>query len=145
MIAKKVVLLVEDDPDDARLTLMAMEDLLKTYEVVVARDGVEALDYLLGTGAQADRDTSGMPLLIILDINLPRISGIQLLERLNQEWGPGLGKVKVAVLSSSYRQQERNVVGKLGAMVYLQKPICPDDSAAMVREIGRLLLSSDQP
>ncbi|MBI5630031.1 MAG: response regulator [Elusimicrobia bacterium] len=142
---KNVVLLVEDDEDDARLTQMALEDLLDPYEVVVARDGVEALDYLLGTGAYASREASKKPLLIILDINLPRIDGLQLLERLNQEWGAGLGKVKVAVLSSSYIQQERDAVRKLGAMVHLQKPIRPDDCAAMVREIGRLLLPSDQP
>jgi len=143
MSAKKTVLLVEDDAEDAQLTLMAMKDLLMPYEVVVARDGVEALDYLLGTEAHADREASRKPCLIILDINLPRLSGVQVLERLNQEWGPGLGQVKVAVLSSSYMQQERSAVKKLGALVHLQKPIRREDSEAMVREIGKLLPAED--
>ncbi len=136
---KKVVLLVEDDADDARLTLMAMEEVLKSYEVVVARDGVEALDYLLGTGAHANRNTSEKPVLIILDINLPRVGGIELLARLNEEWGPGLGDVKVAVLSSSFVQEERTVMRRLGAAEHLQKPLRPEESVAMVRAIGKLL------
>lgn len=140
MTKRGIVLLVDDDEDDVRLTLMAMEDMLKPYEVVVARDGVEALEFLLGTGAHAGRDPRRRPLLIILDINLPRIDGIQVLERLNLEWGPELANVKVAVLSSSYAPQERAAVRKLGAVVHLQKPIHPDESARMVREIAALLL-----
>ncbi len=145
MSARPTVLLVEDDADDARLTLMALEELLKPYEVAVARDGVEALDFLLGTGAPAGRDGGEKPVLIILDINLPRVSGLQLLERLHREWGPGLGGVKVAVLSSSYIQEERSAVHTLGAAVHLQKPIRPEDSEAMVREITRLLASGARP
>lgn len=144
MTSKKAVLLVEDDPDDARLTLMAMEEVLKPYDVVVARDGVEALDYLLGAGAHADRKPGEKPVLIILDINLPRISGIELLERLRQAWGPDLGHVQVAVLSSSYMQQERTAMRKLGVALHLRKPISPEESATMVREIGRLLPPGDQ-
>lgn len=138
-ISKGLVLLVEDDPDDARLTLMALEETFKPYEVAVARDGVEALEFLLGTGAHAGRNASEKPVLIVLDINLPRISGIQLLERLKQEWGPDLSNVNIAVLSSSYMEQERNAVKNLGAKVHLRKPISSEESAVMVREIGLLL------
>lgn len=131
MSAKPVVLFVEDDADDARLTLMALGRLLEPYDVVVARDGVEALDYL---GRAAAR-----PVLIILDINLPRVSGVQLLERLNRDWGPALGGVKVAVLSSSYIETERTVVLGLGAAVHLRKPVRPDETQTMLRELARLL------
>lgn len=131
MSAKPVVLFVEDDADDARLTLMALGGLLAPYEVVMARDGVEALEHLARAAAR--------PALIILDVNLPRVSGVQLLERLNRDWGPALGGVKVAVLSSSYIETERAVMLGLGAAVHLRKPVRPDETQTMLREFARLL------
>ena len=80
MIRDKIILLVEDNPDDELLTLRALKKNGVLNEVVVARDGVEALDYLFGTGSHAGRDTGVMPQLILLDLKLPRTSGFQLLE-----------------------------------------------------------------
>lgn len=131
MSPKPVVLLIEDDPDDALLTLRALKGLLAGYEVVVARDGVEAQDYLARAAAR--------PALVILDINLPRVNGVQLLERLRRDWGPDLAGVKVAVLSSSYIEQERALVLSLGVSAHLRKPVRPEETATMLREIGRLL------
>ncbi len=138
-MSKRVVLLVEDDADDVDLTKMALKDLLEPYEVVLARDGVEALEYLLGTGPHAGRDVKEVPALIILDMNLPRVSGTQVLQRLNQEWGPGLAGVRVAILSSSYIEPERVAMKKLGIRVHIPKPISSAQTLAMVQEIGRLL------
>lgn len=137
MSAKEVVLLIEDDPDDARLTLMALGTTLAAYEVVVVHDGVQALEFLRGAAQK--------PRLIILDINLPRVSGVQVLERLNQDWGPGLGGVQVAVLSSSYVEQERAVTKQLGAALHLRKPVRPEENATMLREISRLLSGEPAP
>ena len=117
----KVILLVEDNPDDELLTLRALRKNDVTGEVVVARDGVEALDYLFGTGAHAGRDTSVMPQLILLDLNLPKIDGLEVLRRLRAEERTRL--LPVVILTSSREQQDMLEGYGLGANSYVRKPV----------------------
>src|SRR3712207_9324896 len=104
---EKVVLLVEDNPDDALLILRALKKNGVKNEVIVARDGVEALDYLLGTGIYAGRDTTVMPQLILLDLRLPKIDGLEVFRRVRDDERTKL--LPVVVLTSSRRSEERRV------------------------------------
>jgi two-component system, response regulator len=117
----KVILLVEDNPDDELLTLRALRKNDVTGEVVVARDGVEALDYLFGTGAHAGRDTSVMPQLILLDLKLPKIDGFEVLRRLRADERTRL--LPVVILTSSREQQDMLEGYGLGANSYVRKPV----------------------
>ena len=117
----KVILLVEDNPDDELLTLRALRKNGVTGEVVVARDGVEALDYLFGTGAHAGRDTSVMPQLILLDLKLPKIDGLEVLRRLRADERSRL--LPVVILTSSREQQDMLEGYGLGANSYVRKPV----------------------
>lgn len=130
---RKVVLFVEDDLDDTHLTLRALAGVLEPFRVVTARDGVEALAYLERPGAP-----EGLAL-VVLDINLPRVSGFELLERLYALWGPGLRGVRFAVLSASYADSEIRRMKELGVALHIQKPISRAQTEEMVRELGRLL------
>jgi two-component system response regulator len=117
----KVILLVEDNPDDELLTLRALRKNDVTGEVVVARDGVEALDYLFGTGAHAGRDTGVMPQLILLDLKLPKIDGLEVLRRLRADERTRL--LPVVILTSSREQQDMLEGYGLGANSYVRKPV----------------------
>lgn len=117
----KVILLVEDNPDEELLTLRALRKNDVTGEVVVARDGVEALDYLFGTGAYAGRDTSVMPQLILLDLKLPKIDGLEVLRRLRADERSRL--LPVVILTSSREQQDMLEGYGLGANSYVRKPV----------------------
>src|ERR687895_1687752 len=117
----KVILLVEDNPDDELLTLRALRKNDVTGEVVVARDGVEALDYLFGTGAHAGRDTSVMPQLILLDLKLPKIDGLEVLRRLRADERTRL--LPVVILTSSKEQKDMLEGYGLGANSYVRKPV----------------------
>ena len=117
----KVILLVEDNPDDELLTLRALRKNAVTGEVVVARDGVEALDYLFGTGAHAGRDTGVMPQLILLDLKLPKIDGLEVLRRLRADERTRL--LPVVILTSSREQQDMLEGYGLGANSYVRKPV----------------------
>lgn len=143
MSDKKTVLLIEDDPEDVELTLLAMRGTLDSCEVVVAYDGVEALDYLFGQGSHAGRDKGKRPELIIMDLNLPRIGGLEVLQRLHEQWGPGLFDVKIAILSSAPVEQYRSTLKRLGVDAYLQKPISKAQSDVMIHEIARLLAGAN--
>ncbi|HEX4992931.1 MAG TPA: response regulator [Rubrobacteraceae bacterium] len=117
----KVILLVEDNPDDELLTLRALRKNKITGEVVVARDGVEALDYLFGEGSYAGRDTTVMPQLILLDLKLPRIDGLEVLRRLRSDERTRL--LPVVILTSSREQQDMLDGYGLGANSYVRKPV----------------------
>ncbi|HEX2108212.1 MAG TPA: response regulator [Rubrobacteraceae bacterium] len=117
----KVILLVEDNPDEELLALRALRKNDVTGEVVVARDGVEALDYLFGTGAYAGRDTSVMPQLILLDLKLPKIDGLEVLRRLRADERSRL--LPVVILTSSREQQDMLEGYGLGANSYVRKPV----------------------
>jgi CheY-like chemotaxis protein len=116
-----VILLVEDNPDDELLALRALRKNNVTNEVVVARDGVEALDYLFAMGPHAGRDTSTMPQLILLDLKLPRVNGLEVLKRLRSDERTRL--VPVVILTSSKERSDMLNGYGLGANSYVRKPV----------------------
>jgi len=117
----KIILLVEDDPDDEALTLRALEKSNVLNGIVVARDGVEALDYLFGEGSHSGRDTSVMPELTLLDLKLPKIDGLEVLRRIRADKRTKL--LPVVILTSS--REERDLIQgyNLGANSYIRKPV----------------------
>lgn len=130
---KTVILLVEDNPDDEALALRALRRNNILNEVVVARDGVEALDYLFGTGAYAGRDASVMPQVVLLDLKLPKIEGLEVLRRLRADTRTKL--LPVVVLTSS--KEERDLVEsyELGANSYIRKPVDFNQFAEAIRQL----------
>ena len=117
----KIILLIEDNPDDELLTLRALKKNGVLNEVVVARDGVEALDYLFATGSHTGRDTGVMPQLILLDLKLPKIDGMEVLRRLRADEQTRL--LPVVNLTSSKEQQALLDGYGLGANSYVHKPV----------------------
>jgi two-component system, response regulator len=130
----KVILLVEDNPDDEALTLRALKKNNIMNEVVVARDGVEALDYLFGTGAHAGRDTSNQPQIVLLDLKLPRIDGLEVLRRIRADERTRLQPVVVLTTSN----EDRDVIAsyQLGANSYIRKPVDFEQFMEAVRHLG---------
>ena len=118
---KKIILLVEDNTDDEVLTIHALKESNVSNEVVVARDGVEALDYLFGEGSYSGRDTSVMPELTLLDLKLPKIDGLEVLRRIRADKRTKL--LPVVILTSS--KEERDLIRgyNLGANSYIRKPV----------------------
>jgi CheY-like chemotaxis protein len=116
-----VILLVEDNPRDEELTLVALEDSRIANEVVVTRDGVEALDYLFGTGAYAGRDTSDLPQVVLLDLKLPRVDGLEVLERIRSDQRTAL--VPVVILTSSDEESDLLRSYQLHVNSYIRKPV----------------------
>jgi two-component system, response regulator len=138
MTTEKLILLVEDNPNDEALTLRAFKKNEIASEVVVARDGVEALDFVHGTGAHKDRDTAVQPSLILLDLNLPRIGGLEVLKRLRSD--ARTRHVPVVVLTSS--RQHEDVVNSYanGANAYVRKPVDFAQFSDSVRTLGAFWL-----
>lgn len=128
------ILLVEDNPDDVKQTLRAFARNNIANEVVVARDGAEALDYLFATGKHAGRDSSIQPGLILLDLKLPRVSGLQVLERIRVD--PRSRGVPVVILTSSSEQQDVAASYAAGANNYLRKPVHFASFLSAVRAVG---------
>lgn len=117
----KIILLVEDNPDDELLALRALRKNGVANEVVVARDGVEALDYLFATGEYAGRDIEDTPQLVLLDLKLPRVDGLEVLRRLRSDERTRL--VPVVILTSSKERQDMLDGYGLGANSYVRKPV----------------------
>ena len=117
----KIILLVEDNPDDELLTLRALKKNGVLNEVVVAHDGVEALDYLFASGTHSERDAGDMPQLILLDLKLPRVDGLEVLKRLRSDERTRL--LPVVILTSSKEQQDMLDGYGLGANSYVRKPV----------------------
>jgi CheY-like chemotaxis protein len=142
---KSILLLVEDNPDDEELTLLAFDQNPSAQDVVVARDGVEALDYLFGTGIYAGRDTSTMPALILLDLQLPRISGLEVLQRLRAD--PRTKLVPIVILTTSNEQQDLINSYSLGCNSYIRKPVDYTQFVTAVQQLGMywLLLNEAPP
>lgn len=141
----KIILLVEDNPDDEALTVRALKKNNILNEVVVAHDGAEALDYLFGTGAYADRDMSVMPQVILLDLRLPKVDGLEVLQRLRADERTKL--LPVVILTSSDEEQDIIDSYNLGANSYIRKPVDFDQFAEAVRQLGLywLLLNKVPP
>jgi CheY-like chemotaxis protein len=130
----KIILLVEDNPDDVKLTLRALKKSNILNEVVVAQDGVEALDYLFGTGKFEGRDTRIMPQMILLDLKMPRMDGLEVLHRIR---GNERTKIlPVVILTTSSEDKDRIESYKLGANSYVRKPVDFNQFAEAVRQLG---------
>ena len=121
MIGTKVILVVEDNPDDEALTVRALKKSNLLNELVVARDGVEAWEYLTGTGRHSGRDTNVMPQVILLDLKLPKLDGLGLLQLIRNN--PQTKLLPVVVLTSSNEEQDRFASYNLGANSYVRKPV----------------------
>jgi len=136
-VSEKTIMLVEDDQDQVLLAMRALRKhgiVAEVDEVVVARDGEEALDYLLGDGSHAGRDTALTPEFVLLDVKLPKLNGLQVLERLREDERTELVPV---ILFSSSREHEDVVEGyKLGANSYVAKPANFERFSEAMRYLG---------
>jgi two-component system response regulator len=139
----KVILLVEDNPDDVVLTERALKKNNIVNAVVVAHDGQEALDFLAGTGAFAARATDDLPELVLLDLKLPKVDGLEVLRAIRGD--ERTRRLPVVILTSS--AEERDIVSSydLGANSYIRKPVDFDQFVEAVRELGLYWLVLNQP
>lgn len=128
------ILLVEDNPDDVELTLRAFERNKILNTVAVARDGADALDYIFARGAYADRDPSGPPEVILLDLKLPKIDGLEVLRQIRAHSSTRL--TPVVVLTSSREESDRLRSYSLGANSYVQKPVDFNRFSEAARQLG---------
>jgi two-component system response regulator len=144
-MSEKKILLVEDNPSDIQLTIRAFEKCRIVNELVVAEDGQEAIDYLWCTGAWKDRDSWDLPALILLDLKLPRISGLEVLRRIRGELRTR--RTPVVILTSSKEEQDRAAGYDLGVNSYIRKPVDFKQFAAATEQIGLywLLLNEAPP
>jgi two-component system response regulator len=133
-IDEKIILLVEDNPDDEALTLRALRKANVANRVVVARDGVDALDYLFATGAHAGRDARDVPQLVLLDLKLPRVDGLEVLRRIRTDSRTAL--LPVVILTSSNEERDRIQGYTLGANSYVRKPVDFAQFAEAVQHLG---------
>ncbi len=140
-----VILLVEDDSRDEALTLRVFRKSNIANEVVVARDGVEALDYLFGTGKYEGRDTSDAPQLILLDLKLPKMDGLQVLQRLRAD--NRTKRLPVVIFTSSSEPEDMIKSCDLGANSYVRKPVDFKQFSEAARQLGMywLLLNRGAP
>ena len=137
-----MILLVEDNPDDEALTLRALRKANVGNDVTVVRDGVEALDFLFGTGNFKERDTAVTPQVILLDLKLPKIDGLEVLRRIRADERTRL--LPVVILTSSDEEQDRISGYTLGANSYVRKPVDFAQFAEAVRQLGLYWLVLNQ-
>ena len=128
------ILLVEDNPNDEALTLRALKKSGITNQVVVARDGAEALDYLFCTGGFAGRDPTDMPVVILMDLNLPKIGGLEAVQRIRDNSETKL--LPVVILTSSDEEEDRLKGYEVGANSYVRKPVEFNKFTAAVEQLG---------
>ena len=134
MYDDKTILIVEDNPDDELLMLRALKKNNIVNEIVVARDGVEALDYLFGSGEYTGRDVSAAPQLVLLDLKLPKIDGLEVLKRLRAD--ERTKQIPVVILTSSLEQRDIIKSYDLGANSYVQKPVDFEEFSEATRQLG---------
>src|SRR5689334_18891752 len=131
---EKMILLVEDNPDDEALTIRALKKNNIGNRLVVARDGVEAIDFLFAKGAYADRDASDLPQLILLDLKLPKMDGLEVLRRIRADERTSI--LPVVILTSSKEEQDLIQGYKLGANSYVRKPVDFSQFLDAVHQLG---------
>ncbi len=140
----KIILLVEDNPDDVELTIRAFGKNNISNRMIVAKDGEEALDYLLGKGIYEGRDVRDLPAVIMLDLNLPKISGLEVLKAIRQNEITKL--LPVVILSSSNEENDVLKGYQLGANSYIRKPVDFHEFTEAVKFLGLYwLLWNEQP
>lgn len=140
---EKIILLVEDNPDDIDLTLRAFKKNNIKNEIVVAHDGAEALDFLNGTGKYANRDTSIMPILILLDIQLPKMNGHEVLKKIRENEKTKL--IPVVILTSSKEENDLHCSYKNGCNSYVQKPVDFAEFNKAIQNLGIYWLLLNEP
>jgi DNA-binding response OmpR family regulator len=142
-MSRHIILLVEDNPNDARLTMRALEKSNLVNEIVLVRDGIEALSYLFGTGVYEGRDTSVMPVLVLLDLKLPKVDGFEVLKRIRSEELTRC--LPVVILTSS--KEERDIIESysLGVNSYVCKPVDFGEFMDAARQLGLYWLLLNQP
>jgi CheY-like chemotaxis protein len=138
----KVILLVEDDLQDVELTVTALDDYKLRNEVVVTRDGVEALDFLYRRAAFAERP-AGLPVVILLDLKLPRIDGLEVLRQLKAD--ESLRSVPVVVLTSSRESRDLEECYRLGVNAYVVKPVRFNEFIEAVKHLGMFWVLINEP
>lgn len=143
MSGDKFILLVEDNADDEDLTLRALAKHNLANGIVVVRDGAEAVDFLFGTGKHADRDTRVQPQIVLLDLNLPLLSGHEVLKRLRADERTRL--LPVVVLTSSREEEDVMNSYSLGANAYVRKPVSFDRFVDAVKALGLFWLVVNEP
>jgi two-component system response regulator len=139
----KYILLVEDNPDDIELTLRSLKKGNIMNEVVVVMDGAEALDYLFGTGSYEGRDTGIMPELVLLDLKLPKVDGMEVLKRLRADERTKL--LPVVIFTSSNEEKDLVEGYNHGANSYVRKPVDFSEFAEAVRRLGVYWLLLNEP
>lgn len=140
---QKIILLVEDNPDDVDLTLRAFRKNNIFNKVIVAKDGVEALDYLHGTGMYAGRDVKDLPVVVLLDLKLPRINGMEVLRNVRQNEFTKL--IPVVILTSSAEQMDVVEGYKLGANSYVRKPVDFEKFTEAIKFLGLYWILWNEP
>ncbi|MGV8931582.1 MAG: response regulator [Luteimonas sp.] len=142
-MTQKVILLVEDNPDDVELTRIAFVEAKVANQLVVARDGVEALDYLFARGTFAERDPDDLPSIVLLDLNLPRIDGREVLQaiRANEK----TRSLPVVVLTTSTEAFDVEASYALGANSYIRKPVEFEQFVWAVKQVGLYWLVLNHP
>jgi len=142
-MSHKTILLVEDNPDDEALTLRALRKHKIVNEIVVTHDGVEALDYLSGTGKHAGRPVMDLPAVVLLDLNLPKVDGFEVLRRIRAN--PRTKLLPVVILTSS--KEERDMVNGygLGANSYVRKPVDFEQFSHAVEQLKLYWLLLNEP
>ena len=141
-MSDKLILLVEDNPDDVTLTLRALKKNNLLNEVVVARDGVEALDFLFNEGEYSDNSSDLLPELILLDLKLPKVDGLEVLKRIRA--GERTKLLPVVILTSSNEQSDIISGYELGVNSYIRKPVDFEQFIEAVRQLGLYWLVLNQ-
>ena len=140
---EKMILIVEDNPDDEALTIRALKKNNIGNRLVVVRDGVEALDFLFCTGPYADRDSRDLPQTILLDLKLPKVDGLEVLKRVREDARTSM--LPVVILTSSKEEQDLLQSYKLGANAYVRKPVDFNEFLEAARQLGLFWLVLNEP
>lgn len=143
MTRRRIILLIEDNPDDVDLTLHAFEKSKVLNKIVVAHDGKEALDYLYAVGSFAGRDSKEMPEVALLDLKLPKIQGLEVLRRIRAD--ERTRRLPVVVLTSSKEEQDILRSYDLGANSFVQKPVDFSQFVEAARQLGLYWLVMNEP
>jgi two-component system, response regulator len=142
-MSEKTVLLVEDNQDDVDLTLHCFKNNNISNKIVVVRDGAQALDYLFGKTAGTDRETHDLPMLILLDLKLPKVGGLEVLQRIRSD--PRTKRLPVVILTSSKEERDRANGYDWGANSYICKPVDLDQFNEGIRQLGFYWLLLNEP